>query len=115
MTVKKYLENRVRGWLPKEPNTHIIEEDKHKAKLGKLSTAYNIALVSITTMTIIFPLAMYFFPPSVLPYFIITFITVMMGAGLVVMAGTLRFWGRIAVVLIVFGVLLGLITSLALH
>ena len=52
---------------------------------------------------------------KVLPYFTVIFIVIMAGAGLVLMAGTLRLWGKIAVVLIVFGVLLGLITGLALH
>ena len=48
-------------------------------------------------LTIAFPFAMYFFSSNVLPYFIVAFITMMTGAGLVVMAGTVRFWGRIAV------------------
>ena len=110
MTVKKSLENRIKGWLPKEPKINIIQE-----RQGKLYALYHAAILIMAGLTIVFPFALYFFPSNVLPYVIVAFITMMTGAGLVVMAGTLRFWGKIALVIIVFGVLLGLITGLALH
>lgn len=68
----------------------------------------------MATMTVMFPLARDFFSSSVLLYFTATFIFIMLGAGLVVIAGTLHFLGKMGLAAIIFGVLLGLVT-LALH
>ena len=54
MNLKKYLENRIRGWLPKEPsipsNRQLkigrISEDKER-KLHKVSMVANVIILNI--------------------------------------------------------------------
>jgi hypothetical protein len=110
MTVKENIKKAMRGWVPKEPRINII-----KQRPEKLRSINHAAILIVAGLTIAFPLAVHFLPSNIFPYFAIGFITLMIDAGLLVMAGALRFWGKIAVVAIVFGIILGLITSLALH
>ncbi len=74
-----------------------------------------MSILIFAGLIIAFPLAVRFLPSNIFPYFMIGFIALMIGAGLAFIAGTLRFWGKIAVVAIIFGITLGLIAGLALH
>jgi hypothetical protein len=108
MNKEKNLKNRILGWIPKEPRINVI-----KQRPEKLRSFYRASVLIVAGLTIAFPVAMYFLPSNIFPYFMIGFITLMIGAGFVVMAGALHFWGKIGVIAIVFGIILGLIAGLA--
>jgi len=76
---------------------------------------HHVSILIVAGLTIAFPLAVHFLPSNIFPYFMIGFITLMIGTSLAFIAGASRFWGKIAVVAIVFGIILGLIAGLALH
>ncbi|MCW4017420.1 MAG: hypothetical protein NWF00_01845 [Candidatus Bathyarchaeota archaeon] len=110
MNAKKQLEDRIRGWIPKEASINVTQ-----ARPEKFWSANHAAILIVAGLTIAFPFAVYFLPSNIFPYFMIAFITLMIGSGLVVMAGALRFWGKIAVAAIIFSIILGFIAGLALH
>jgi hypothetical protein len=94
----------------------IKTTEPQQERLGKLYAAYHVAVIIMVIMTIVFPFAMFFLPSGILPYFEPAFVVIMMGASLVVMAGLLRSWGKIGLLPIIIGMIIGLILiALGLH
>ena len=110
MNVKRNIQQLFRGWVPKEPRINAIQQ-----RPKKLRNIHHTAILTVAGLTIAFPFAVNFLPSNIFPYFMIAFITLMIGAGLAFIVGASRFWGKIAVGAIVFGIFLGLIAGLALH
>ena len=107
MNVRKTLDERIHGWVPKELKINVIQPRPKNPR-----NIHHASILIFAGLIIAFPLAVHFLPSNIFPYFLIGFITLMIGASLAFIAGASRFWGKIAVVAIVFGIILGLIASL---